>query len=470
MTFITRLIQTLIILIPISLFGWLLNKWLVPSGTFVVEHVVGERSPFIDELSPGDRVEEVTRAQSRDAFQSIISDPASFFIHPHRDDFTRVELEVWFQNEALPIVELGALASARPDAYTLIPLHNRLIDESQWNRIDEDGMVLLQRERVYDSVADFFANPPSRDRVATYRADFNAPYRITGYQPSFDVQVIDVTLRGHHEFKTYIKNETLSFSFLYTDTNRENGEDIIRATVFDENNKPIAEARASDDGDTLADAVETDLRVLELVVPGLSEGVYKVVLDTTRDVFFREIATTQQKIVFLKAIFIGDDIGYQEASRGATFWSDGGRVRAQTSHARGVQTLTVVDSKLSIEEPFEWYTLAFSSNGLGKVVVPVGDIEIILDGPMAFSKDQFFNPDPVALTAYQTIDDLGVDYVIARYTSPRQEGDWLVGSVEFNVENLCEDKRAWKFSFSTPEIETLGARLDIHKIVSTFLR
>jgi hypothetical protein len=470
MIIITRFIQTLIILIPIALFGWLLNKWLVPSGTFVVEHVVGERSPFIDELSPGNRVEEISKTPNGDAVQSIIEEPVTFFIHPHRDDFTRVDLEIWFQNDALPIVELGALASTQPDVYALAPIHNRLIDDSSWDRIDENETVLLQRERVYDSIADFFANPPTRDRVATYRADFDAPYRVIGYQPSSVLQRIDVTLRGHHEFKTYIKGEALAFSFLYTDSNREVGEDSIRATVFDESGKPVAEARSVDDGNVLANAVATDLRALKLSATGLSEGVYKVVLDTTRDVFFHEITTTQQKIVFLNALFIGDNIGYQDTMRGATFWSGGGRIRVQTSHARGVQTITVGDALLAVEEPYQWYSLVSSSYDLQKVSVPNGDLEIILDGPIAFAPDQFFNPDPVALTAYKTIEDLGVDFVLARYTSPRREGDWFVSKIGFDVEDLYEDKQTWKFSFSTPEIKTLGTRLNINKIITRLSR
>ena len=102
------------------------------------------------------------------------------------------------------------------------------------------------------------------------------------------------------------------------------------------------------------------------------------------------------------------------------------------------------------------------------MVVPVGDVEIVTEGKFSFSPSQYFNPDPVSLNAYTTIEQLGVDYVLAQYQSPRQEGDWLVATVPFDVTDLYEEDQTWKFSFSTPLIEELGAKLLIHRIDTWF--
>jgi hypothetical protein len=470
MIFLTRLIQLILIVIPFLVLGWLLNLWFVPGGEFVVKHVVGEASPFIDELKPETRVEEVFRNENGDAVQAIIADPAFFFIHPHREDFfDQLVFDVWFQNETLPIVEVGGLARSNPEIYTLYPLHNRLIDESSWNRIDEDGLVLLQREKRYESIVDFFAAPPSRDDVAVYRTTFDVPYRLSGYEPSETIQTIDLSLRGHHEFKTYIRDEKLIFTFSYMDMNRDDGEDGVQVTVFNEQGQPVAEARASDDGNTSNDAaVDSGLKALTLTAFGLPEGVYKVVMNTTRDVFFRKIQTPQQKIVFLNTLFIGDEIGYREPGQGGTFYTEAKRVRFQTRHAQGVQTIDAGEQTVEIAQPYEWYALAFSGEGIEKVTVPTGDVEVIAEGKFAFSSSQYFNPDPVTLNAYTTIDQLGVDYVLARYRSPRREGDWLVATVPFVTKDLFWDNQAWKFSFSTPFIKELVAKLLIHQIDTTF--
>lgn len=474
MIFLTRFIQFLLIAAPFVVMGWLLNLWLVlsPLGVFAVEHEVGQASPFIDELKPETRVSDVSETEDGEKVQAIQADPVFFFLHPHREDFfDQVVFDVWFQNNELPIVELGGLARVNSETYTLLPLHNRLIDESDWSRIDEEGLVLLQREKTYNSIEDFFANPPSRNDVAVYRTDFDVPYRLDGYQPTSATQTIDVSLRGHHEFKTYIRDETLFFTFSYMDMNRDEGDDVVQVTVFNENGQPVAEARAADDGNVSDDAVvDQGLKTLVLNAYGLPEGVYKIVMNTTRDVFFRKILTSQQKIVFLNTLFIGDEIGYREPSKGATFYTESKRLRFQTRHAEGVQTVTTGDQSLEIAQPYEWYTLTFADEGLESVAVPTGDVEVVTEGKFAFSPSQYFNPDPVALNAYTTIGQLGVDYVLARYQSPRQEGDWLVATVPFVAWDLYEEDQTWKFSFSTPLIEELGAELLIHRIDTRFIQ
>ncbi|MEK7619919.1 MAG: hypothetical protein AAB413_01625 [Patescibacteria group bacterium] len=474
MNFLTRLTQLLLIAIPFVIMGWLLNKWFVlyPLGVFVVTHEVGDSSPFIDELKPETRVGELYQTEQGDVVQAITADPAFFFLHPHRKEFFElVVFDVWFQNESLPIVELGGLAGVNPETYTLLPLHNRLIDESDWNRIDEDGLVLLQREKTYGSIKDFFANPPSRDDVAVYRTNLDIPYRQDDYQPTSATQTIDVSLRGHHEFKTYIKDETLFFTFSYMDMNRDEGEDVVQVTIFNENGQPVAEARAADDGNSSDDAVvDQGLKTLVLNAYGLPEGVYKMVMNTTRDVFFRKILTSQQKIVFLNTLFIGDEIGYREPSEGATMYTESKRLRLQTRHAEGVQTVHAGDQSVEVAEPYEWYTVTFDGEGLERITLPTGDVEMVTEGKFAFSPSQYFNPDPVSLNAYTTIEQLGVDYVLAQYQSPRQEGEWLVATVPFVAWDLYEEDQTWKFSFSTPLISELTAQLLIHRIDTKFIQ
>jgi hypothetical protein len=445
-----------------------LNNRLVPNGVFVVNHVVGERSAFIDELSPGERVGEVHKTDSGKT-QSILEEPVVFFVHPNRDDYKKVEMEIWFQNETLPIVELGALSSANPDIYTMTSLHNRLIDENGWKKIyGDDGLMLIERESDYDDIDEFFASPPSVNRTAVYRADTPAKYRIPDYAPALGERRIDVSLRGRHEIKTYIKNEPLAFSFSYTDVNREDGADGIRATVFDESGNPVVEARAQDDGNTTSNNEMSVEKILRLRAEGLEEGVYKIVVNATQDVIFRHVSSTQQKIIFTGQVYIGDEIGYAQEERGAEFWAGGGRVKLQTTRAQGVQEVLTGDKSVRIEEPFRWYAFDLENFGAQKVSVQSGDVKIISDSPIAFAQDQYFYPDPVSLVAHRTIENLDVDYVLANYVSPKKVGDWLIAGVEFDVDDLYEDKGAWKFSFSTPQIKEFDTKLDIHKIVLRF--
>ena len=211
-------------------------------------------------------------------------------------------------------------------------------------------------------------------------------------------------------------------------------------------------------------------KTLVLNAYGLPEGVYKMVMNTTRDVFFRKILTSQQKIVFLNTLFIGDEIGYREPSEGATMYTESKRLRLQTRHAEGVQTVHAGDQSVEVAEPYEWYTVTFDGEGLERITLPTGDVEMVTEGKFAFSPSQYFNPDPVSLNAYTTIEQLGVDYVLAQYQSPRQEGEWLVATVPFVAWDLYEEDQTWKFSFSTPLISELTAQLLIHRIDTKFIQ
>jgi hypothetical protein len=467
--FLTRLTQLTIIAIPIVLFGWLTTQWTVPSGVFFASHTVGQSSPFVEDLQPSSRVGEVRMNAAGEWEQSIVDDPAFFFIHPHRA-FEQVDVEVWFKNTALPIIELGGLESTDPERYILKPLHNKIIDDSDWHRIDKDGMVLLQRNKTYNTLDDFSTNPPARTEVATYRTEYDVPYRLDAYAPSDFVQKIDVTLRGHHELKTYIKDETLKFDFEYMDMNRDEGEDSIRVLVFNEVGQPVAEARASDDSNTSMNAVPSALERLSLEVPGLKEGVYKLVMNAPRDIFFRKIHTPQKKVVFLNTVFIGDEVGYREPAAGTQFWSNTERMLMQTRHAEGVQDVFIDGEIVSISEPYQWYE-STPREGLSAVRVPAGDLEIVMEGKIAFIESQYFNPDPANITAYTDLESLDVDYVLAEYTSPRLEDDWFVSRVAFETSDLyTEEDGTWKISFSTPLVADFFTEVLVHKINTWFSR
>jgi len=462
MNFFSRLIQFVFLLIPLSIFLWLTHREIVPSGVFELRHNIHDTSPYIDALAPKDRLKNTG---------TIMGDPVYFFLHPHRV-FDRLVFEVWFQNRTVPIIEFGGLAKTNPDIYDLLPLHNRLIDELSWNKISDGMFTLYQRKPMYDSVASFFASPPSQiSKVAVYKADYPVPFRFSemDYQATTDQKTLAVSLRGSHQMKTYIRDETLHVEFEYMDMNRDDGADALVATVFDETGNPIVDARAADDGNTNGDAVASEMHRLVLDAPGLKEGVYKIVLNTTRDVFVRKMHTSQQKLIFLSGLFIGDEIGYRESSQVVEFKTTSPRLRMQTRHAQGVQNVVMAGVTQTIAEPYKMYAFE-STSDLKSVIIPQGDLEIFFDGPSAFTSEQFFSPDPQVIRPYTTIEDSEIDYVLTTYRSPREEGKWLVQTMEFDAAKLFLDKDAWKFVFSAPEIETVNGEFTIKEINMRWIR
>lgn len=446
--------RLIVVSVPVATFGWLAWQELVPSGTFAVSHAVGERSPFIDRLLPDARV---------DSPGTIVDEPVHFFVHPHRD-FDEVELTVRFKNHGAPVVELGAFASGAAGAYDLRPLENALIDGSPWSRLDEGGLVLLQRAPRYASVADFLASPPPRHKVATSRFALPTPYRIAGYRPSDLPRTIDVTLRGFHAFKTYVKDEPLAFSFSFMDMNRDEGADPVSVVVTDEAGREVASASLPDDGDLSALARPSARRNLDLTVPGLPEGTYKVELRAGRDVFFRSIVTTQQKLVFLNDVFLGDEAGYREPARAVRFWTEAKHLAFSTTHASAVQDLQVGARTVALEAPYAKAEAEVAEDGVVRVTAPLGDVLVQGDGHVAFAPEQFFNPDPVRLDWNTDLDRLGVDFVIAAYETPAHDGEWTVARAAFDARAIAREGGAWKFAFSVPGVKALGASVEIGRI------
>lgn len=456
---IVRLGQLILIFIPLAVFIFLLKMELVPSGVFTINHQVKDVSPYIDALTPEDRVKDGQR---------VIKDPVYFFLHPHRL-FDRIEFVLWFKNTSAPIVEFGGLIGTKPDVYDLLPISNLLIDRLGWRTLVEGTQTLHQKTQTYDSLEAFFAEPPERRKVAVYKADYRVPFRMTDYVASSYTNVLDVSLRGKHEFKTYIKNEPLSARFEYMDMNRDEGVDPVVITVFNEQGEPIMDARAQDDGDMRGSAIPSSMRELRIFVPELPEGVYKIVLNASRDVFFRKIQTTQSKIIFVGSVFLADETAYKETPRQVEVWTASPRLKMETRHALGVQDVKSHDTIFSITEPYTLYT--FSTDGqFRSFTIPKADIELAFDGPLAFSKQQYFQPDPHVLRPYTDVVEQGIEYILTEYQSPQIIDDWMVQTVSFDTKPLIFDKQAWKFVFSVPDIVEHNGEFLIENINMRWMR
>lgn len=458
-----RFIQITIIFIPIFLFGWLGVKNFVPNGIFVVKHPVSDVSSFVDTLSPRERVSEVKKNEEGDWVQTIFGDPVFFFVHPHRS-FDSVEATVTFKNTHTPIVEFGALSALNPERYVLKPLQNLILDQSHWSRLSDGETLLLQREAKYKSVEDFLARPPSRFEVATYHADFSVPFRLPNYSASKVLQTIPVSLRGSEAIKTYLKNEPLHVRFLYTDMNRDHGSDAITISVTDESGRSILYFQTEDDGNATSNKKASAQKMITVDTQALPEGVYKIELHTSRDIFVRVIETTQQKIVFLNGVYLADEDGFRPSFSPVTFWTEAKRLSMQTRHAQSVQTVKVGSGTLDIPAPYTFTTTTVKDAGLIPVVVSKGDLEVITDAPIAFAPSQYFRPDPVRLLAHTDLDALKINYIFAKYTPPIVRDGWSVATVQLDAKNLLFDNGSWKFTFSTPEIAEFKSSVDVKSI------
>lgn len=463
-----RALQGFIWLIPIMVFGYLAWQELVPTGVFSFARTAGESSPFIDRLLPDGRVTLTSDTGAR-AADVVTGDPAFFFVHPHRS-FEGGSAEIVFQNAGAPIIEFGGLAREDGQVYDLHPVQNARIDTLDWSRIEERGITLLQRTPSYDSVASFLANPPSRDQIATYHYTLARPYRLVGYSPHAGTRVIEASLRGFHEAKFYAKDEPLELTVSFTDENRSEGPDPFDVIVFDASGTAIASTHAQDDGNTRTDARPSAVRTVSLSLPQLSEGVYKIELRGGTDIFTRRIETSLHKIVFLNTVIVGDEVGYRAQPSSVQMWTEAKSLAFETTHAEGVQTIRVGTQSVSVSDPFVRVSTVVEADGVVRVSIPQGDMRVFGDGHYAFAPEQYFNPDPVRLGPDTSLDRLGVNYVIADYQPPEEEGEWLIARVPFDPSLLVLRDGAWKFALSLPGITQAQGTVRVHSIRFTMTR
>ncbi|MDP2631800.1 MAG: hypothetical protein Q8P30_03490 [Candidatus Uhrbacteria bacterium] len=463
----TRIAQLIIVLIPITLFGRLLYLDIAPGGEFVVRYEVSDTSPFIDNLLPDERVIKSLYNSSGESYSTIINDPVYFAVHTPETQFESVEVEVEFQNSEHPIIEFGPRASIFSEAYDLRPLHNLLLENLGWGKLEDGDRTLYQREETFDSVSDFFNDLPDRSSIATYKYDLSDPYRISSYTPLGAWQTFDVSLRGYHKYVTYIKDEPFVLKAVFMDMNRNIGEDEVVVRVWNERDEVMLEEVVSDDGNTVTNQTSSTSEI-SMSKDGWPEGVYTVELSGTSDIFWREFSTTQRYMTFVNQLYIGDDVGYLEAPRPSVFYTNAKHLTLETFHADATQLVTFGTDTAEIENSHENIYHTVLDPGIVVGSTPAGDVKIVGDGKFSFSRGAYFDPDPASINTLTDLEALDIDYIITSYVLPKQIGNWLVGSDEFSLDGIVAEDGAITFTLSTPYISFLQNTVDVHAINLTF--
>lgn len=468
MKFFRLLAQLLIILAPIGLFVWLLVIDIAPFGSRYERYTVGDKSPFIDRLLPDERVKPVQENADGEPFTQIIDEPVYFSIHFPQTHFEQIELEILFDNKNQKILEVGPLVDVFSQAYDLKPLVNSILEDITWPSLQQEDVILFQREQKFDSIDAFLANTPDRSKIATYHYDIETPYRLANYAPLGKTRSIDVSLRGFHKFVTYVKNEPVQFKVTYMDMNRTTGADDVRVVVRNERGESVFEEILEDDGDIDENQVSST-RTVSFNESGWAEGVYSFELSGTSDIFWRRIDTSLRYVTFVNQIYIGDDVGHLNQPRSTSFFTNAKHFVFETSHADAAQTVKI--GTLATEIPFshEKVRVDIAEPGVLPGSSPLGDIRIAGDGKFAFSEDAFFDPDPVRLSVLTNLDALHVDYIIATYTPPEEEGNWKKQTVRFNTNEMRIVDGSTTFALSAPLIAENKYLADIHAINVRFI-
>lgn len=443
----------------------------VPSGRLRSESGFLSPTPLLSILKPTERVAGPTGPDAQKATGVTMVASPVYMDLAAPDEFDRVIVSLRYRNEGQPVVEIGALGSSLDNTFLMRPAENRLIDALPWPRVSSGTLTLLQRETDYVSVDAFLEHPPAPERIATYRAEAEAPYRLPGYVPSSAVTSTDVSLRGSHRMLVYVERETLQLTFSVQDMNRHAGADPVTVSVYraGDSERTLARTVLADDGDVADDQRSEGLRTVAVTLTDPAPGAYRVDLTASDDVFIRSIRTPQQKLVFDSHLVLGDHVGYSDRTDPVTVIADGTRVSAWTSHADAFQTLTMDGKPYGIDAlrvPVHAELAGIRQRHV--IVSPKRDVVIDTDGVLALSEGQYFDPLPFALQWYTDVaalDAAGIRYVLTSYEPPVRDGELLVATAEFDTADLATtDDGAYRLVISVPGLEEDASVLHLESL------
>ncbi len=465
----TRILQFLIILTPFVLFFWLLWLDIVPTGQKVVVYLAGEDSPYINHPLPDDRVEYFLDVGKENKYVRLIDDPVYFSVDLPQTDFDTVSVELEYENHGLNIFELGALVDPVSDAFDLRPVENTLIDQSDWHKIEDQGTTLLDRTGKITSIYDFL-DEPNLEHLATYHYELSLPYREANYQPLGHSQTFTTSLRGYQQYLTYLKNETFSLDLVYSDVNRTLGIDEVFVRVYSETGSLVYEDNRADDGND-GDNQEDSKHDIQVKIDNLPEGVYRVELSGTSDIFWRELTTGQRYMSFIDRLYLGDNVGYKDGLIESKAYTNATNLTFETVHTEGIQTLQVNGQPVEIATTHEKVEYRVPKSDFAVISIPSSDIKISGRGKYSLSAESFFDPEPITLTDAIDLDESQINYVLADYISPNEADGWLVSAtnpqLEFDLSKIRQRDNTAKFILSVPGVDD-DSWIDVHQIKLTF--
>ncbi|HEX8923679.1 MAG TPA: hypothetical protein VF828_03020 [Patescibacteria group bacterium] len=425
---------------------------------------------FISGFSPADRVKP---ANDQGIAVSVQTDDLLYFSTKLLKNFNHAKIKITFKN---PYPDQDIYLGFQDQMGW--HFQSRLIDSPLLSQLDwpssGSNPVIWQRQKKFDGLDDLLKNTPSSSAIGLYSQDndlFTGSVTLPGYQPQKTITVINTPLRGKQTFYVYLKDEPLNLDILKQDLNWYADGDTLTASIY-HGSQLIYSTVLQDDGITDGSRRLGSLQELNIVNPveyQLPEGVYKIVLDTNSDVIIRNIKTNLHKIVFDSPLYLASNSveypGVVPQIYTNTLYTDAQSVNIKTVHPSSLQTISVKDQSYKLSDINS--ILNIPLNGpLNAVFVPKSDVQISATfGYLSFTPDQYFRPQPAKVLTITNPDDLKlVDYVIANYSQPRQDGAWQTATASFDISKAFIQNNKLSWLINIPGLRDSGRSIEIKEI------
>ncbi len=454
------------ILVGVSSILWIVFQYFGGNGVLTLAYQFDGAGLAISELSPHGRALDLEQNQDNgETYQRVVGEPVYFTANlPGSYDRLTVELE--YQNPEQTVVELGVkqTSNALLFDYLMQPLENKLVDDSDWNRLETNQYVLLQRTPHYASVEDFLTHPPIDASIGSYFTVPSLPFSDPDYQPDESRgSEINTTLRGKHEFYSYASaGEEMTFSVEASSLNYIPGDDIVTIAL-------------DYDGAELGTSGFTNSGVGSIEVVAPVSGVYRLVIDCTDDILITKINSSQERFVVGHALHLAGSPEYAQSgipinTTATIVRSDANWVTLIPKHSYAVGDYSFYDRTISlgrIDTPVTWINPIAERDF--EFTAPLNDLYVESDSyfvlPGADAFDPWFGMRPIS--QYTHVDTL--DYVLSGvYTEPTRLRGWTTATAEFDLTSVTQDKpNQLQFMISAPGLSSASQGLKVRSIKIT---
>lgn len=465
-------LRIIIYSLPIILLSYLIYKDFTPAGIATFVYDFSKDSSVITNLFPANRLTDPLIDNDGNYSQEIIKEPV-YFATRLSQKFNQAKVEITFQNPNQLFFQLGLSIIGQGDwNYFFRPLDNQFINNLNWSKIEENNLTLWQKNKKYQSINNFLLNLDKEVNVGVYDFSINRKFRLANYQPTNEYTIINKTIRGYHQFYTYLKDENLDFTFTTQDINRAKGADPWEINVYDEENYKIYNQPITDDGFITNLDPASAPRIINLKIPDLSEGVYKIELNGEDEIFIREIKTRQRYLTFIDRLYLVDNPEYADGFTDLNYQpsqiiSTAKYLGFETTHPEGLQEVKINEQLVKLKKTHQKYFITIDK--LPAIInSPKNDLKIFGRGLLSFSQEQYFNPEIYRLPDFQ--ETPAIDYLLTAYQQPIVLNGWRKSSLLFDLTKAEIKNRKIRWALSAPELNDLKATIKIKEIKITFYK
>lgn len=457
------------IIIIFCLIGWnLFNKLLVMTGQYKIDIIPGQTNNDLLSFAK----EENPRLIS-DSFSLMSKDLNTFEVKVPKINFDHADVSVKFRDlNDQPELFLGVLQNNEEYLEEGLKVSNPLLDNLDptiWKKTQENNLLLWQpyladsKNAKYKSINDFLNNLPENNEIVTYNYNLKLnPQFIKNNNNSGNI-IDNQIKRGNYTFYIYYPQKSDNqLKFIIQDINADTRKSSdFKVSISDLDDNIINSQTYKDEiKSSMPDNVEVEKNIV-FQTADLSEGVYKIVIDTSDNVLTKQLSVNSNWLAYSgERLYINEQNASSEL-----FMADGSFVNFKLMDKDAKQSITIGKETFDLDGTKKNYYINYLQADLEnpiKITIPNGGVAIESDGFFYSNQDARFFPfrnikrlEDIA----QNNDDLNLYniygqnlYIIAQYDEPISKDDWLNAKINLDLQDVDASKGIMTFRFNAPNL------------------